>query len=937
MENARSCRVGLKAISLPNIHHHHHVHNHTRVASGQGGVIPRDCVIRAEKLDGMKKSVSPQSRHVNVINADASSSFDRGRGRYSSDNSCGVSDWYMPWVPKLPIIVQNSLEGNMRERSVDSVNHEPSTSYEAQDREEDMKKNTKPKTAPVSKGRNKRGKAKSPKPLPLMDLRELPPVEALREALKLRTGSLKNAYRALDSNGNGEVGFSELEAGLGSLDIDSRQIADLDLRSLFKLLDSDSSGQLSLEEVLGISSLTEEEPWPEQITDENLDGLWQRYLHRTRDVSVGGQPRMAKWEGSPAADRELQIVQRRCRRWEMRKEEVRRHLRENDEFSEQRKGICLSLARQSAQQYMGLHRLKRSGNAAYEGKGSSSSRRRMAEQRLKGRVGMRKSSTAGASVASGQEQRIYSAGPDPRSPSKRGGVAMLGKVPFYKGSALDRSIALRVMYDFSNLNKQVAARAVMEAEKRDMERMKERQRHIEGVVKDLAGLRRELCASTNALAKVIGKKKIRQEHPNRKSIGAQIVTSLGGFREISKVEPSSAEKVGFFAVSLSEAEKQIRDMARKHGVSIPDAEMIYQKFREVDRDNSGAIERDEFDRLMGSFNPGVDLRKGQLDSWWRVIDSNRTGEVKELLAYLARLVLLVCGEEAASCQSPLRQQQQPSLRHVDEFVGGLQCAACPRDPGTPDLFYPVDRPDRYLTSLSVDLSCRAGELLDLELYPDVKEVSESMAAFHAVRRHLFPGIGMNQRDVGCVVVGDGSTPRAAALFAYRTSWRVWSIDPQLNATQYEGQVNRLHLLDKRIEDCRLSNPSIRAWVIVCVHAHLRSLQDAVDCCIVSGKPGKLALVVAMPCCNNYSTMLLDSRKNALGPMEEYQDWGILSPHRTVRVWTAEEHSRHHNGQDESVKSATARSKGGSVRAQRSRKRREDEQERLRRVEAAYTT
>mmetsp|Transcript_7209 Transcript_7209/g.5997 ORF Transcript_7209/g.5997 Transcript_7209/m.5997 type:complete len:85 (-) Transcript_7209:18-272(-) len=83
-------------------------------------------------------------------------------------------------------------------------------------------------------------------------------------------------------------------------------------------------------------------------------------------------------------------------------------------------------------------------------------------------------------------------------------------------------------------------------------------------------------------------------------------------------------------------------------------------------------------------------------------------------------------------------------------------------------------------------------------------------------------------------------------------------------------------------------------------------------------------------------MLLDSRKNTLGQMEEYKDWGILSPHRTVRVWTAEEHARSRDGQDESVKSATARSKGGSVRAQRSRRRREDEQEQLRRVEAAFS-
>ncbi|EER06669.1 hypothetical protein Pmar_PMAR010370, partial [Perkinsus marinus ATCC 50983] len=222
------------------------------------------------------------------------------------------------------------------------------------------------------------------------------------------------------------------------------------------------------------------------------------------------------------------------------------------------------------------------------------------------------------------------------------------------------------------------------------------------------------------------------------------------------------------------------------------------------------------------------------------------------------------------------------------------------------------------------------ELLDLELYPDAKEISESMAAFHAVRRHVAAlNIGMNDNNVGCVVVGDGSTPRTAALFAYRTSWQVWSIDPQLDASRYEGKVNRLHLLDRKIEDCQLFNANVKVWVIVCVHAHLRSLQDAVNCCIAPGKSGKLALVVAMPCCNNYSTMLLDCKKNELGPMEEYKDWGIMSPHRLIRVWMASEYVVKSTAAstvvDESLRTSTARSKGGSVRAQRSRKRREQEQ------------
>jgi hypothetical protein len=100
------------------------------------------------------------------------------------------------------------------------------------------------------------------------------------------------------------------------------------------------------------------------------------------------------------------------------------------------------------------------------------------------------------------------------------------------------------------------------------------------------------------------------------------------------------------------------------------------------------------------------------------------------------------------------------------------------------------------------LDC-APSLLQMGLFPKnirTQEISESMACVSAVDKHLSPpdknnhhhkrnngpaggpfgGCGFCEKNDLCVVVGDGSTPRTAALLAYRTRWeRIIPIDPAL--------------------------------------------------------------------------------------------------------------------------------------------------------------
>ncbi|RHY07829.1 hypothetical protein DYB36_000565 [Aphanomyces astaci] len=115
-------------------------------------------------------------------------------------------------------------------------------------------------------------------------------------------------------------------------------------------------------------------------------------------------------------------------------------------------------------------------------------------------------------------------------------------------------------------------------------------------------------------------------------------------------------------------------------------------------------------------------------------------------------------------------QDKLSLRYLDEFVGDLTCSA---------------------------------QMLAWGLFPDAKEVSETMGVFNAVRK-----LGLHEKDIaprgvhdGIVIVGDGVTPRTAAMFAYRTKgWTCYSVDPIM-----------------KVSTIRIR---LRKAIVVLVHAHV---------------------------------------------------------------------------------------------------------------------
>lgn len=97
--------------------------------------------------------------------------------------------------------------------------------------------------------------------------------------------------------------------------------------------------------------------------------------------------------------------------------------------------------------------------------------------------------------------------------------------------------------------------------------------------------------------------------------------------------------------------------------------------------------------------------------------------------------------------------------------------------------------DRFLSATSVSPKLIQMRMCILSTwfissYPNVKEITESMAAYAHTSKFILsrmndaPPEGSLKDVILCV--GDGSTPRSAALFAlFFPNWECYSIDPQL--------------------------------------------------------------------------------------------------------------------------------------------------------------
>lgn len=131
----------------------------------------------------------------------------------------------------------------------------------------------------------------------------------------------------------------------------------------------------------------------------------------------------------------------------------------------------------------------------------------------------------------------------------------------------------------------------------------------------------------------------------------------------------------------------------------------------------------------------------------------------------------------------------------------------------------------------------AGELLDLKVFPNAKEITESLGAYYACKT-VIP-FRLDDPDVYCYIIGDGHTPRTGILFARMSAWNIFSIDPIMRLKDYKTQ--RLTLLKNYMQDIKLKSPTGKA-VIVAVHSHA----NPTDC--INNIEAKQKWFVEIPCC-----------------------------------------------------------------------------------------
>lgn len=180
------------------------------------------------------------------------------------------------------------------------------------------------------------------------------------------------------------------------------------------------------------------------------------------------------------------------------------------------------------------------------------------------------------------------------------------------------------------------------------------------------------------------------------------------------------------------------------------------------------------------------------------------------------------------------------------------------------------------------------ELLQLKCCPDLirffqrgaaKEITESFGAFQATADWLGWDT-LEDPSTTVLVPGDGKLPRTAALFAFRTKWRCFSVDPEIGWPDFADPVDRLETIAKPIEEIRGQIPCEPEGtaVVVAVHAHLR-LFDA----LWAFKPTwKRMVVVAMPCCKVLKVRAADGTDREPDFRKRYRT--IWSQKNEVLLW-----------------------------------------------------
>jgi hypothetical protein len=182
------------------------------------------------------------------------------------------------------------------------------------------------------------------------------------------------------------------------------------------------------------------------------------------------------------------------------------------------------------------------------------------------------------------------------------------------------------------------------------------------------------------------------------------------------------------------------------------------------------------------------------------------------------------------------------------------------------------KPNTEYINRFIKMKC-AADLLRLRMFPDAKEVTESLGMISACKLLPEEYHDKNRLDINVVVVGDGHRPRTGALFAFLTRWNCVSIDPELVETIWP--IHRLKCFKNKVEDVKLHFDG--PLLIVLPHSHAKA-----SICLKNLTSTHGVCVINMPCCvpsdilNYEHTSFKDGRIWSPKNRVDFHTFGILS-------------------------------------------------------------
>ena len=168
------------------------------------------------------------------------------------------------------------------------------------------------------------------------------------------------------------------------------------------------------------------------------------------------------------------------------------------------------------------------------------------------------------------------------------------------------------------------------------------------------------------------------------------------------------------------------------------------------------------------------------------------------------------------------------------------------------------------------------ELSKNKLFPNIKEITESMSFIYLFEKYLYKWDKTLYKnpDVTVIVVGDGKTPRTAALINFLTPFKTISIDPLLDDSKDWNYIKNLTTYKGTFEDWieKVYRPSLyfgkRPIIILYPHSHAPiSLAEKVN----SDK----RWIVKLECC---------TKDKLSTPCFVFEDEHIMSPKNTMYIW-----------------------------------------------------